>query len=112
MKLDAANGLAYTLYYIGKLFRQISFGLHCSLATTAGCDNGLTVIGVGAIAGGEHPLHARAWRVALGLDIAHAVHVELATEDVGIGLVANGKEEAIDRQVVFLLVGLALLQTR
>ena len=50
------------------------------------------------VAGGEHAGHRRRRGVALGaalyLDVA-AGHVELALEDIGVGLVADGDEQAV-----------------
>ena len=86
---------------------EIALGLERGLASAAGGYDGLTVGGVGTVAGGKYALDIGAWRCAQGLDVPLLVHVYLSAELVGVGLVADGEEEAVDGQIVVTLIGFA-----
>src|SRR5690606_28590309 len=71
-------------------------------AAEAGRSDRLAVDLVGDVAGREHPRHRGLGRTALqpGADLdVPAVHLQLALEQRGVGRMADGHEEAVDRDV-------------
>ena len=82
---------------------QITFSVERGLAARGGAGDGLAVNVILHIAGGEHTGLAGRGRIAgvaaLGDQIARAIHLQLAFEDVGIWLVANGDKDAGEWQV-------------
>src|SRR5450830_1422871 len=80
---------------------QVALGVQCCHATRTGAGDGLAVDMVLHVAGGKHARHAggggHAFQASLGLDVA-VVHVQLAFEDAGVWLVANGDEYAVHAQ--------------
>ncbi len=75
---------------------QEPLGLERRHATHAGGGNGLAVHAVAHVAGGEHAGHAGRGAVGGGGDIAAGVDLELALEQLGRRVVADGDEHAVD----------------
>jgi hypothetical protein len=58
---------------------------------------------VGHVAAGEHALHRRAGGARVGKDeVAVGVHLQLALEQLGVGVVTDGDEQALDVELVHL----------
>ena len=74
---------------------------------TCGYD-GLAVCGVGTVTGSEYAVNVGAGRTVLSLDVASLATLNGRTEYVCVGLVTDGEEEAVDGDVVMLLVSLTL----
>src|SRR5258706_11403902 len=72
-------------------------------AAGAGAGDRLAVDMVLHIAGGEHARHAghrrKTFEAGLGDDVA-VLHLELALEDVGVGLMADRDEAALERELL------------
>ena len=49
------------------MFCQPTFGFECGLAAGTGGNDGLTIDGVGAVAGSKHALYVGAWCTVDGL---------------------------------------------
>src|SRR5690606_2807135 len=90
---------------------QVALGVERSLAAAAGAGDGLAVDVVLHVAGGEHAGNAGlggiAVAAALGDQVA-VLHFQLAGEDVGVGLVADGDEHALEIDILSLAVADAL----
>ena len=94
---------------------QVALGFEGGLATTTGSDDGLAIDGIGAVASSEDAWQGfsriggrgYARRSVDGADVACLVDSHEWAEHIGVGLVANGEEEAVDGQVVAFLIGLA-----
>ncbi len=75
---------------------QESLAVECCHAARTGGRHGLTVRRVFHVARGEYALDAGLRRRALDLDIALGIECELTLENVGVGVVSYGQEEARD----------------
>ena len=71
--------------------------------------DGLSVVGVSTVACREDTRDVRAGAVALHLDIALLIAVEIVGKEVGVGLVSDGEEEAVNLYMANLLLGCAFL---
>ena len=81
------------------LFGEVALGVEGGHTARAGGRDGLAVRLVAGVAAPEDALHIGVGRPgARGDDVAFLVEVDLAGEDVGVGLVANGQEETGDGQ--------------
>ena len=67
----------------------------CLTTSTCGTDS-LAIGGVGAVASHKHTGNLGFWCTINLLQIAHLVGIEPFLENIGIGLVANSQEEAIN----------------
>ena len=78
---------------------QVTFGIYGRL--TAACRSGyrLTVMGIGHVAGCKHPCNVCCSRYPFCLDVAGFIKREIGLEYVCIGLVSDGQEEPVYRQV-------------
>ena len=92
----------------GLLVQQIAFGLDGGLTAGTCCADGLTVGGVSTVACHEDAGQLGAWGAVNLLQIANFVSVQPFLEDVGVGLVADGQEEAVNLDVYQLFVRFAL----
>ena len=93
--------LGLSLWGTGGLERlQIALSLEGSLAACTSSHDGLAVGRVANVASGIDARDVGGLRLALRHDEAHLVEIDLTTEEVGVGMVADGEEEAIDREVV------------
>src|SRR5208282_719691 len=86
---------------------QEALGFDGGHAAGAGGGDGLAIDVVLHVAGDEHALDAR-FGAVFGHQVAGRVHFKLAAEDFGVGIVADGHEQAVSGQIHGLAVpGLA-----
>lgn len=93
---------------VRRMLLKIVLSLNCRTATACSCCDCLTIVRIGNVAGSKYAGHIGARSIAYGLDISYLVEVESLFEHIAVRLVTDSKEEAVDRQIVFLLVGFAL----
>ena len=74
------------------MFLQEAFHIHGGHTSLACGHDGLAVVGVAHVAGSEDSGHVGGARGVLHLDVALLVERYLPTEEVGVGLVADGDE--------------------
>src|SRR5579884_3851310 len=74
---------------------QPAFGIDRRAAAIAGRGHRLTVAMIDHVAGGENAWHV-GHRVLARDDVAPLVHIDLAAEQRGIGLMADGHEQPLD----------------
>ena len=94
----------FLILYKTLAIEQISFSLNGRLTARACSRDCLTIDGVGTVA-----CHKHAGNLGLGctvdfLQVAYLIHIEPLLKDVCVGLMANGKEEAVDGDIHKLLV--------
>ena len=77
---------------------QVALGVERRLAAGPGGGDRLAIGVIDEVAGGEHAGAVRARRAALGDDVAVLVEVDLARDELGLRLVADGDEGAGDLQ--------------
>src|SRR5215471_1729650 len=92
------------VYLFGRLCRgfylsQIALSLKRCHTTHAGSGYGLAEHFILDIASGEDAGHRGAGGVRLGDEIARGLHLQLALEELGCRLVADGVDLALDRQL-------------
>src|SRR6059058_2966552 len=69
-----------------------------------GGGHGLAIHMILYVAGGEYARHVGLRTPTTGLDVARVVHIELAAEECGVGIVADGDEETVGGQLGRLAV--------
>ena len=83
----------------GLLLRQVLACVHGSMATASGCRDGLAIDGVGNIATGKHTGDIGLRGGMLYDDVALGIAFKCRTEDIAVGVMADGKEQTVDGQV-------------
>ena len=78
------------------------------MATSTCSTDCLAVNGVGAVSGNKNTREFSARCTINLLQVAYLVGIEPLLEDVGIGLVADCKEESVDGNIYQLFVGFTL----
>src|ERR1019366_2914986 len=96
--IPASGGCAAASVARGRLVLEPAFGVDGRHAARSGGGDGLAVAGVLDVAAGENALHVGVGGGAHRPQVAAVLHVELALEDGGVGLMADGHEQAGDRQ--------------
>src|SRR5262245_43652139 len=76
---------------------EVTLGIEGRHAPRSCGSDGLAVDVILNVAGGEHPGHARP-RPLIRLDVAGLVQLDLSGEQRGVRCVADGNEDAIERQ--------------
>ena len=89
------------LYDADNAARQEAIGLQRRHAPHSGGGDRLAERLVLHVAGGEHAGPAGFGRIGCGQDITFRIHVDLALEQAGRRIVADGNEEAVDGKVPF-----------
>ena len=90
-------------------FREVAFGFDgCFASAGSGCD-GLTIERIGHVAGCKYARHTGAGCHAFGDDVAGFVGLDPWAEQVAVGLMTDGQEEAVDGNVEVFLLGRAFL---
>ena len=87
---------------------EVAFGVEGGHSAGAGGGDGLAVVVVGDVAGGEDAFHARvgAGRSGPG-DVALVGELQLAVEETGVRGVADGQEDAAEEPLAALLLNIA-----
>ena len=83
---------------------EVAVGFDGGFAAGGSSHHGLAIVGVGTVACREDTRDVRAGAVALHLDIALLIAVEIVGKEVGVGLVSDGEEEAVDLDMANLLL--------
>lgn len=92
------------------MFQQETLGIDGCAATRPGCRYRLPVAWVGDIAGCKNTLYICCCRVTRQFDESGLVEVDVGLEHLGVGRMADGEEEAVNRNLkVLLLVGTPVL---
>ena len=106
MTPDGANRRLCSLYASG-LLHQVALGIESRTTTHSGCRYGLLVVGVGHIAGGKYAGSAGSSGRSGHFYETGFVKIHRPKENLRIGLMADGKEKAVDGNIVKILVGSA-----
>ena len=92
---------------MGRSAVQETLGFHGCLASACCGADGLTVVRVGYVTGSEDSGNVGAWGGAVGLDVTLGIGLDGRLEQVAVGLVSYGQEEAVNGKVIALFVRLA-----
>ena len=84
---------------------EVALSFDGSLTARSSSCHGLAVEGIGDVASGIDPRDTSARRSAFGLDVADLIDVDILSEEFGVGVVTDGEEEAIDREIYTLFIG-------
>ena len=101
--LEESAVIFYIEFYLLVFSQEFLYLEGC--LTTASCSyDGLAVAWVGNVTSGKHSRNVGGRRCALSHDVASLIGGEVLAENLRIGVMANGKEESIDGNVVVLLI--------
>lgn len=78
-------------------------GVKSGAAAHTGSSNSLLIYRVGNIAGRKYALYISGRRIILDLDISGLIEVNLAGKDVCSRFMADGKEEAVDGDILNII---------
>lgn len=81
-----------------------AFDIEGGFATHSGGRDGLTVGGVGYVAGGEDTFDIGGCTLAFDFDVALLVTFEFGTEYLGVRVMAYAEEETVDGEVIATLL--------
>ena len=82
---------------------QPTLSFNCSHTSRAGRGDCLPEYRILNVTTGEHTRDVRARRIRLGLDIAEAVEIDLAFEDLGVWIVSDCYKQPVDLEFRRLL---------
>ena len=82
--------------FLGFLSQQEAFAVECGNTARTGGGDGLAVVGVLHVARGEDALDRGLRGARLGADVAFGIELELSGEELRVGMVTDGEEEARD----------------
>src|SRR5579864_4982714 len=85
-----------------RMIFQKSFRLDCGHAACAGGRDRLTIAAIDHITTSKHARHTSE-NVVLRFQVAVLIHLELAIEYLGVGLMADSEKQRAGRKVVFLV---------
>ena len=88
------------------VFAEVTFRFDSCL-TARGCSrDSLAIERIGYVASSEDPWDAGAWGSSFGLDVADFIDFDIVREELGIGVMTDGEEEAVDGEIYTLFVWL------
>ena len=94
-----SDGFRFDGVFLFAEFVEVFFGLKCGDTAAAGGDDCLTVLRVANVAGGENAFDAGLAAVVFGYDVVFLVQMQMSFNQIRIGVVSDGNEDAVDGDV-------------
>ena len=94
-----SDGFRFDGVFLFAEFVEVFFGLKGGDAAAAGGDDSLTVLRVADVAGGENAFDAGFAAVVFGYDVVFLVQMQMSFNQIRIGVVSDGNEDAVDGDV-------------
>ena len=88
------------------VFAEVTLSFDSRLTARSCSRDGLTIERIGYVTSSEDARDAGAWRSSFGLDVADFIDFDIVREELGIGVMTDGEEEAVDGEVYTLFIGL------